>query len=275
MEQDRVRRALVILGGFLFAAGLAGMAWTAWLIWRPAQVEIDPQPQLTTTPFLPQALTATVPAPTATQPPVETPQEQVSYLEFAGLHSSADAGAVKIWIEPPSQVNSGRAIKLAFTPGSDCAYGTGRACVSTHRGGQVTLLTIHSGLGGEGEAFRSAVEGTGLNMAFFSLERIVRNMDALTGVPVRLQVGGADRDDLLLAAVVRIPPSQLEPYFNQPFDDALETAAQGQPVLQTLLDESSDLLAFEICGWQLPGEPYAEGVTPTTGSMYLGFIRVR
>ncbi len=271
-------RLAVTAGTILFAAGVAGILWTAWLILRPAPppaaIAAAPEPARRATPFQPDAPTATVPAPTPTPLPTGAP-EAPREGAFDWLQDAEESGKVRLIIQPPAEVNGGREIKSTFILSSDCEYGTGRACLSTHRGGQVTLLTIHSGLGGEGEALRGAVEGTGLNMAFFSLERIRRNMDALAGSPVILRSEQAARDDLELAALVRVPPARLEAYFQQPFDEALAAAEQDNPGLADVLGEGEDWLVFEICGWQLPGEGWYPGVTPSTGAIYLGFIRVR
>jgi hypothetical protein len=182
---------------------------------------------------------------------------------------------VVLRITPPEDLNAGRAIRIGFFPGSDCEYSSGRACVSRHRGGQVTLLTVHSGLGGEGEAFRSAVEGTGLDRAFYSFARIRRNLQALAGSPARLQSGSLGRDDLSLAVVVRIPPQELEAYFASPFDEALTAAAEKSSELRAALDSGEPLLVFEICGWQIPGEALALEVSSTTASIYLGVIKIQ
>ena len=178
-------------------------------------------------------------------------------------------------ITPPEGLNGGKVIKIAFAPGDSCAYGSGRACVSRHRNGQVTLLTVHSGLGGEGEAFRSAVEGTGLDLAFYSFAQIRQNLGALAGASARLQSGELNRDDLNLAVVTRVPPRRLAEYFEMPFDQALADEALQTPDLQAALDSGEPLLMFEICGWQIPGEAMAPQVSPTTASIYLGVIRIQ
>ncbi|MBN1371686.1 MAG: hypothetical protein JW987_07070 [Anaerolineaceae bacterium] len=271
-------RLAVTAGAILFAAGVMGIIWTAWMIWRPvpppAAIAAAPEPVRRATPFQPDAPTATVPAPTPTPLPTGAPAEPREGV-FDWLQDAVESGKVRLVIQAPAEVSGGREIKSIFIVSSSCSYGTGRACLSTHRGGEVTLLTIHSGLGGEGEALRGAVEGTGLNMAFFSLERIRRNMDALARSPVQLQGEQAARDDLELAALVRVPPARLEAYFQQPFDEALAAAEADNPGLADVLDGAEDWLVFEICGWQLPGEGWYPGVTPSTGAIYLGFIRVK
>jgi len=181
---------------------------------------------------------------------------------------------VVVRITPPEVVNAGRSIKIAFYPGDACEYGTRQACVSRHWNGQVTLLTIHSGLGGEGESFRSAMEGTGLNLTFYSIDQIQHNLEMLTGAPVSIQSGESGRDDLRLSAVVRLPPAKLEAYFTRPFDDTMAELAEDNPFFQEALESGESLLVFEICGWQIPGEPWAPEVSPTTASIYLGVIPI-
>ena len=187
-----------------------------------------------------------------------------------------DAGLdenVSIRIQPPREINGGRDITIHFSPASDCPFGSGTACISRHHNGQVILLTIHSGVGGQGEAFRWAVEGTGINSAFFSLARIQENLDRLAQSPVTLEMGADSLDGLELAGVARIPPADLEEYFRLPFDEALSLAAKSNPALVSALAGGDGLLIFEICGWAVPGEPWAPGVSSTSASIYLGFIR--
>jgi hypothetical protein len=279
-------RWLGLAGGLLLAVGVAGLGWTLKPVLRaverdwmaaesippPADGSVqsskggeEPMERL----WMPAAFNQPVPTPTDA---LDTPATPVMD-EMGAFFSSGER--VVLRIAPPEAVNGGRSIKIAFQPGEDCEYGSGQACVSRHRNGQVILLTVHSGLGGEGEAFRSAVEGTGLNLAFYSFERIQRNLAALGGVPVRIQAGSSGRDDLQLDAVVRIPPARLEAYFARPFDESLEEAAQSSSQLQAALDSGKNLLIFEICGWQIPGEPAAPEVSPTTASIYLGVIEIQ
>jgi hypothetical protein len=215
------------------------------------------------------------PSENAAQPGDENPILNVEQSEDAWTPILSGGEKVVLRITPPGDLNAGNAIKIAFIPGTDCEYGSGRVCVSRHRGGQVTLLTVHSGLGGEGEAFRSAVEGTGLDLAFFTSARIRHNMQALAGSPAWIQSGSLGRDDLSLAVVVRIPPVRLEEYFAFPFDEALSAVAEDSPELQAALDSGGPLLIFEICGWQIPGEAMAPEVSPTTASIYLGVIKIQ
>jgi hypothetical protein len=224
----------------------------------------------TPTPFRPLPPTTT-PLPTATSTPTPTPQN----VHFARRLDAGMDGPVSISIQPPEAVNGGREIDIRFSPAADCPFGSGTACISRHRNGQVILLTVHSGVGGQGEAFRWAVEGSGINSAIFPLARIHENLASLEGAPVTLEMGADSLDGLELSGVARIPPDALDDYFRLPFDEALALAAQSNPTLARALDSGEGLLIFEICGWVVPGEPSSPGVSNTSTSIYLGFIRDR
>ena len=60
------------------------------------------------------------------------------------------------------------------------------------------LATVHSGIGGEGQALRSALEGTGINRAAFPLDVVQRKLEALRGAQVALN--GADAELRVLGA---------------------------------------------------------------------------
>ncbi len=257
------------LSGFIrFASAASGAPGGSFTAATRTPFAAPPSP--TPTPFRAQPPTST-PLPTTTPTPSPTPQRP----HFAVRLVDGLGRPAQIRILPPADVGGGREIELSFAPASDCPFGNGTACISRHRSGQVILLTVHSGLTGQAEAFRRAVEGTGLDSAIFSLERIGANLTALQGAPVTLQVGADSLDGLELAAVARIPPARLEDYFNLPFDDALALAAQSDPAVAAALASGENLLVFEACGWVVPGEGWAPGVTSTTGSIYLGFIRDR
>jgi hypothetical protein len=274
-------RLLLFAGGCLFLGGTAGLVLSFRPFLKPEIVKLQIFP--TATPFQPGAPDAGVkhfvwipmiaggPAQHESEPTLETETPKKDELSDLFL---LDENVV-LRIASPPEVNNGRSIKIAFSVGDDCAYGTRRACVSRHWNGQVTLFTVHSGLGGEGESFRSAVEGTGLDMAFFSPGKIQRNLAGLSGVPVHLKVGSYQQDDLVLKAVVRIPPTMLADYFSHPFDQALEKAAGDSSDIQAALESGNPLIIFEICGWQIPGEEWAPEVSPTSASIYLGVIGIQ
>lgn len=264
------------VGFLLAAAGLVGVI-------RIVRAENPPPPAvaaaaparlastLTPTPFQPAQPTPTslpaataVPTPTPTSPPAP---------HFAEALLSDSTALTTLEIDPGESVNQGRPILLSFLPGPACDFGTGAACLSRHQHGDLVMLTIHSGLGGQGENFRRAVEGTGLDSAFFSLARIHANLEALRGAPARLTGGSGTLEGLELVGVARVPPERLQEYFSLPGDAALALAAEYDPQVKAALDSGEQLLAFEVCGWAVPGEAWAPGVSATSASIYVGFIR--
>jgi hypothetical protein len=274
--------------GLLAAAGLlllsGGLVGILRVVQAAGPVELPavsalpsptPGPSTTPTPFQPLKPTPTIlptytriPTATATLPPTPVPH-------FAARLLDESAGPVTLEIDPPDLVHQGQAIRLTFQPGHDCPFGSGVACVSQHHQGKVVMLTVHSGLGGQSETFRRAVEGTGLDTAFFNLDKIHENLRALRNTPVRLTIDGQTRDNLELVGVARVPPDQLQAYFDLPGDEALALAAHYDDQVLAALQAGEQLLAFEVCGWAVPGEPWAPGVSATTASIYLGFIRDR
>jgi hypothetical protein len=274
-------RLLAITGCGLLLCGLGGLAWSMRAFWLPRQVtpllpiQAEAEPRLTFLPFI--GAPATESSGVGETAEGESVSEAAVTIEpahaddpFAEYLAASEKIALRI--QPPEEVNHGRTIKIAVRLGESCEYGTRQACVSRHLDGRATLLTVHSGLGGEGEAFRSAVEGTGLDLAFYPVGKIQAHLSALEKAPVHLRAGDVARDDLVLAATVRIPPQDLAAYFSSTFDDALYKAADRSQSLRAVLESEKQLLIFEICGWQLPGEPAAPEVTPTTASIYLGVV---
>jgi hypothetical protein len=262
------------IGLLLVAAGLAGIiqivqAATTPPIEPAAVVSVWSAPTLTPTPFQPQEPTRTaLPTRTATPKPTSPPARHFAaqLLEESGSQASLE-------IDPPAAVNQGKSIQVNFLPGSECTFGSGTACLSRHQRGDLLLLTIHSGLGGQAESFRRAVEGIGIDSALYSLARIHANLDALQGAPARLTVGSYMLDNLELVGVARIPPERLQEYFDLPGDAALDLAGEYNPAVKAALASGEELLAFEVCGWSVPGEPWAPGTSATTASIYIGFIR--
>lgn len=203
--------------------------------------------------------------PTAAPPPAHFARE---LLDFPAVKAVLRLG-------PVAGLNDDKNIRIAFTPAADCPLNSGKACVTAHRAGQVILLTVHSGGGGQGEAFRAAVEGAGLDTAAFSLARIRANLALLAGAPADYKLGAGAWLPLRLAAVTRIPPAQVETYMRLPVDDALRLVSETDPAARAALDSGQPLLLFEICGWYLPGEDWSPGETLTSASIYLGFALSR
>lgn len=267
---------ILLVGGFL---GLSASLKPVWTSAMQAPDDLPARRTPTSTPFQPQKPTRILPVglgPTRVEPSPtaqETQPAQPVIPHFAGRFLDFPSPKARLHILPGKSLNSGQEIRLTINPAQECEFGTGKSCVSLHRGGQVILLTIHSGVGGEGEAFREAIEGSGLDEAGFSIGKIRTDMAALENVPVKISLGPDALGDLELAAVARVPAMDIQRYFDLPFDDALEMVAWENKPLRAALDSGEQLLIFEICGWHVPGEVWAQGSTATSASIYLGVIR--
>ena len=89
----------------------------------------------------------------------------ISRYDFYGIDFSSSAERIKFEIlSPTGDVNQGKPVVLSFIPGNTCIFGDQQACVYPHQawGQNMIFLTIHSGVGGEGQEFRHVIEGTGL-----------------------------------------------------------------------------------------------------------------
>jgi hypothetical protein len=95
------------------------------------------------------------------------------------------------------------------------------------------------------------------------------NLKALDGAEVVIVQGKRRYEGYTLAVTARIPPSLVRPYFEAPIQEALLFAST---IDGRLAQDSLPLLVFETCGWRIPGEPWARGITSTTASIYLGVI---
>ena len=286
---------LLLLGGSFSLVSILTPVWAsakmaaADLSVAPTPTKTPFQPQHPTrTPFQPQKPTPTpasspaladsseqdqtgaTPSPAPAEPPPAAPTPH-----FASRFLDYPAEKIRLRVFTVPGINGGNSIKMTFYPARDCPFGTGKSCVSRHRGGQVILLTIHSGIGGEGEPFRRAIEGTGLDQAGFSIAQIRSNIAALQNVLVQMSLGSDDLGELELAALARISPKDYQHYFDLPFDDALEMVAGADETVRSVLDSGEPLLVFEICGWHVAGEAWGKGTTPTSASIYLGFVRLR
>lgn len=233
------------------------------------------QPVITTaTPFLPLHPTETaLPQPTSSPARIPPVKHNPPYV-FYGIDFSRSDAPVTIEILPPGGSNP---IRMKFYTGAPCAFSDHRACVhayTTPRGGNVILLSIHSGVGGEGEPFRQAVEGTWINSAAATPQQVETAITALIGAPITIHQEGAEAvEGLELASAARIPPANLLDYMNTPVLSALAAAAELKSELKPFVDPKNPIIVFEICGWQLPGEAWAPGVSPASASMYIGVIQ--
>lgn len=265
------------------------------LDWQEIPLSGQPQSQMTATPFQPLANTPTPIPPTAVPVEVIVPEGLLTAQEFAatataqallppappvpmpaadpfrwhGLQLSAAGGPLRLVIAPPAAVNWGNPVEVAFQVGYPCEYADHRACLSAHEDGRLLLATVHSGVGGEGDLLRHAIEGTGFNRAGYDLGRISANVAGLVGAPLRAEQGGVTVN-LRVVAAGRVPAVSVQEYFSLPFDEALALAGLNleEELAQARAGESA-LLVIETCGWRHPDEPWAPGISDTTGSVYL------
>lgn len=237
------------------------------LDWLAVPSKTPFQPQIATpTPFQPHAPTAMIEA-----------TAQPSSSGFYGLDLADPGHRVRILIFPPNKkVNRGNPILISFIPGQTCNYGDNRACVNTYQadtGTSTTFITVHSGVGSEAQAYRHAIEGTGINSAGLSLKQVRANLQALDGAEVVIMQGKRRYEGFTLVAATRIPAKFMKAYFNAPIQESLAFASTIDDDLKRLSDNNLPLLIFETCGWKMPGEAWARGVTSTTASVYLGVIQ--
>jgi hypothetical protein len=185
-----------------------------------------------------------------------------------GLDLHAGGPPLALRLGPAGVVNGGLPVDVHFQAGARCAFEDHRACVTPHFGGRVLLITIHSGVGGEGQPLRHALEGTGLNRAGLALAQVQANLAALRGAPAQVEQGGAIYAGSV-AAAARVPASLVDFYYSRPVEEALEAFARVDPGLQMALESQRPLILIETCAWKHPEEAWAPGVTDTTGGVYL------
>jgi hypothetical protein len=215
-----------------------------------------------------------------THPSSPTPAAPVSPppgLNQLGIDFQNQRDWIRIKIYPKNrQVNNGQPIILKFLPGEHCNFGDHHACVAAFQsvvGSPVIWLTIHSGVGGEGQPFRDAVEGTGIDRAAYSLKKVSVNLQALSGSQVIISQGSTTVRDLNLQTTARIPGSMLQGYFKTPLETTLDFSAQVASELQPVTHSTQPIIVFETCGWRVPGQPWFPGTTDTSASVYLGVIQ--
>lgn len=198
-------------------------------------------------------------------------------LDFYGIDFRPGALPINIQIiSPETNLNRGKPIEVRFAPGDECNFGDGQACVSAHPGvldGHTVFITIHSGIGGEAQNLRHALEGTGFDQAAFSLEKVRNKLVLLQGAQVTITQGDITISGLTLQVASRVPAENLQHYFSLPVPQAMRYAGELDPSLASYLPADQPQIVFETCGWKMPGEPWAPGVNATSGSAYLGVIR--
>ncbi len=248
----------------------------------PERVDLASRPvsarSLTSTPYQPLSPTSTPLAPGyAASPATRTPNSE-PFHEFYSIDFHPGAAEIKLLLIPPTdQINHSRPIVITVNPSRKCPYEDGRACVKAFRtasGGNVIFVSVHSGVDGEAEAYRRAIEGLGVNQAGFSLKKIYTNLANLVGSAVLIKQGERSVDGLKLSAAGRVPPRLFQDYFNHPVEQALAIATKVNPELEDFVDPAGTILVFETCGWSVPGEAWAPGVTSVSSSVYIGVIQL-
>lgn len=227
-------------------------------------------------PFTPQ-MSPNKPLTHASSTTEVTPLDSHPSMSMFGIDFGNQKDWVRIKIFPTSRrVNNGQPIVLKFLPGKHCIFGDHHACVATFQipgEAPVIWLTIHSGVGGEGQPFRNAVEGTGINEAAYPLQKTLTNLQILTGSQVVISQGTTTARDLQLQAAARIPGSMLQGYFNTPLEKTLDFSSQAAPQLLSMSHPAQPIIVFETCGWRIAGQPWFPGTSDTTASVYLGIIQ--
>ena len=199
-------------------------------------------------------------------------------LEFYGIDFSHNQLRIIITITPPDdRINQGKPIVIPIFPSEECEFGDKTACVNAYKPtehGNVIFLSVHSGVGGEAQRFRHAIEGTGINQAGYDLVEVMARMNALNGADVTIQQDEVEIGGFKLVTTGRVPANSLQHYFNSPVTEALYQAASYNPGLIDNISSDTYQLVIETCGWKMPGEPWAPQVTQTSASIYLGVIQI-
>ncbi len=231
----------------------------------------------TATPFQPAIATATpfLPFHPTLTPPVAQPAE-LNY-QFYGIDFAPGAEEITLRFWPASDtLNRGHPIKVRFLPGETCVFGDHYGCVNhffSAADSEVIWISVHSGVGGEGQELRNSLEGTGINSAGFSLNQTLLNLDELKNSSITLQQGQMTIDLPTVTAAARIPAGQVAEYLSLPYDQALATAFAKNPDSLERIQSGQTTLVIETCGWRMPGEPGNWLVADTTASIYLGVIQ--
>jgi len=239
-------------------------------------------PTAANTPFLPLAPTPSQNTPgsqTDRVSPPETPAPiPTPSSDFYGIDFSPGASPIRIIIQPQlDRVNQGKPITILVRPGISCPYEDHRACISSFLDesmSNIVFASVHSGIGGEAESLRRAVEGMGLNQAAFSLKMIESNLERLAGATVRIKQNERVIEGLRVIGAGRIPAVMLRDYLSRSAVQAVAMAAGVNPDMKKDLQTGLPSLIFETCGWKHPAEPWAPGVTNASGSIYLAVIQL-
>lgn len=200
-----------------------------------------------------------------------------SSLQFLGIDFSDQESTITIDINPNGNISDfNRPIHLEFKPGNPCRFIDDRACVYSYltpSNKNVIFITLHSGLGGDGQPLRHALEGTGFNRASYSINKVMSNLNKIVEAQVKIQQGNKNVNPLVVTNAVRIHARYLQEYFSTPIQDLAKFANSIDSGLNSdiLLDRPT--IIIETCGWRMRGEEWSEGITQSTGSIYLLIIQ--
>lgn len=210
-------------------------------------------------------------------PEIEQAENWGSPNDFYGINFGNNQERILLTITPAdSRVNKGKPIVIPFYPARTCEFGDKSACVTTYlsdNGARIIFVSVHSGVGGQAQRFRNAIEGTGINQAGFDLEKVQNKMGALLGAQVSIRQGENETSGFAITATSRIPAQSIADYLDTPASGGLRFAAGLDPGLGEFVNPDVPQLVIETCGWKLRGEPGAEEVAPTTASVYLALIQ--
>jgi hypothetical protein len=217
------------------------------------------------------------PAMVTPTPALDDSVASVNETRYSGIDFSQKDKWIRIYIYPPNKrLHRGKPVVIAFLPGKRCRFGDNRGCVTTFQddgNGEVTFLTVHSGIGGEGQAFRNAMEGTGLAGAAYNLKKVQANLNAWEGARVVITQGKKRWEGFTLTALSRVPAKHVNNYLGASIPQALAFAAHLDEDLIPPIASGEPLLIFETCGWRVPGERRAARVPISSASIYLGVIQ--
>lgn len=212
---------------------------------------------------------------TSDHPSEQIIEYKIKENKFKAIDFSPVGSLITIHIIPiDNPLISNLPVEISFFPGNQCNFGDGQACiyeVSSPNLSSVTIASVHSGFGGEGENFRSLIEGTGINQGLLSTDQVNQNINALLGSEIKITQGTSVISRLSLVAIARIPPEHLGQYTALSIEETLEYAIEINRLDPEILNHN--LFVLETCGWKLPNEPHIPGYSNTNYSVYLGFIQ--
>ncbi|TLN01880.1 hypothetical protein FDZ74_15565, partial [bacterium] len=237
---------------------------------------VDAQLAATVTPFLPILSTPTpyLPLHPTLIPEATQPVEQPYLFHDIDFSPGAEEVTLRFW-PADTAINRGRPIKVRFLPGSDCIFGDHNACVSHFTdtdNREIIWVSVHSGITGEGQELRHALEGTGINSAGLPIDQVLLNLNSLEETSITIQQGQKRVDVAQVASVIRVPAAQVNDYLSLPFDQALNFAVEDLPALKSQIPPGNALLVVETCGWRMPGEAGGGLVTGKTPSLFVCFF---